>query len=214
MRNVGNSRLLWAAGKYLSAEEHLEQLGPSDTAVAARLRRSIRQTRRRLLKAASGTIQQRPARSHFRTVLVAVDGEPASRTVWRAAADLAVELGAKLVVLHVIDVLPFMTVASSLPEDDAWDLRRAQAERLLADVQSQYPAKVPVRQVIRLGEPRDGICATAKEWQADLVVVGSHQRLPLVEAMMGGTASYVERHVKCPVMLVPDNRPPVTTARR
>src|SRR6476619_4927251 len=89
MRHVGNSRLLWAAGKYLSAEEHLEQLGPSDTAIAARLRRSIRQTRRRLLLAATHTIQQRPTPSHFRTVLVAVDGEPASRAAWRVAADLA-----------------------------------------------------------------------------------------------------------------------------
>jgi len=214
MRHVGNSRLLWAAGKYLSAEEHLEQLGPSDTAIAARLRRSIRQTRRRLLLAATHTIQQRPTPSHFRTVLVAVDGEPASRAAWRVAADLAVELGAKLVVLHVIDVLPFISVASTLAEDHAWDLRRAQAEQMLTDVQSQCPAKVPVRQVIRLGEPREAICATANEWRADLVVVGSHQRLPLVEVMMGGTVSYVERHLKCPVVLVPELRNPLMNARR
>ena len=203
MRNTGNSRLLWQAGKYLTAEEQLDQLSAGDATIAARLRRSIRQTRRRLLKA-TRSIERRPGPAHFRTVLVAVDGDPASHAAWRAAADLAIEMGAKLVLLHVIDVLPFLSVTCALTDDDNWALRRAQAERLLADVQSNYPATVPVREVIRLGEPRQGILATAREWHADLVVVGSHQRLPLVDAMMGGTAAYVERHLKCPVVLVPE----------
>jgi nucleotide-binding universal stress UspA family protein len=205
MRNSGNSRLLWAAGKYLTAEEQLEQLEPGDSAIAARLRRSIRQTRRRLLKA-TRSIQHRPGPTHFRNVLVAVDGDAASCAAWRAAADLAMELGAKLILVHVIDVLPFISTSRALADDgdDGWTLRRAQAERLLSEVQSSYPAKVPVREVIRLGEPREGILATAREWHADLVVIGSHQRLPLVEAMMGGTTAYVERHLKCPVVLVPE----------
>src|SRR6478672_8649214 len=77
MRNSGNSRLLWAAEKYLRTEEKLDELDTADAAIAARLRRSIRHTRRRLLKA-TPAMQRRPGLAHFRTVLVAVDGEPAS----------------------------------------------------------------------------------------------------------------------------------------
>jgi nucleotide-binding universal stress UspA family protein len=197
-----NSRLLWAAGKYLSAEERLDRLTSADAAIAARLRRSIRQTRRKLLKA-TGSNKQRPGPNHLRCVLVAVNDDPASRAAWRAAVDLATETGAKLVLLHVIEVSPSVRATCPIIDGDPWALRRAQAEQLFADIQAEYPATIPVRKVTRIGEPHEEIIETVREWHADLVVLGSHQRLPLLDIMMGSTTHYVSRHSKCPVVLVP-----------
>ncbi|MEM7592653.1 MAG: universal stress protein, partial [Cyanobacteria bacterium P01_A01_bin.83] len=52
------------------------------------------------------------------------------------------------------------------------------------------------------GQPAQQICESAKEWQADLIVIGSHGRKGLNELIVGSVSNYVSHHVPCAVLLV------------
>jgi nucleotide-binding universal stress UspA family protein len=48
----------------------------------------------------------------------------------------------------------------------------------------------------------DGILSAAREWSADVIVIGTHGRGGVVRLVMGSTADAVVRHAPCPVMIV------------
>ncbi|NJM99940.1 MAG: universal stress protein [Phormidesmis sp. RL_2_1] len=54
----------------------------------------------------------------------------------------------------------------------------------------------------RTNEPGKGICQAAKSWQADLIVMGSHQRKGFQELLLGSVSNYVMHHAPCSVMVV------------
>lgn len=59
-----------------------------------------------------------------------------------------------------------------------------------------------VRTEVLAGSPRRSINAFAKEWQADLIMVGSHERSQLQHLCLGRTAQSVMRHAPCSVEIV------------
>ena len=56
--------------------------------------------------------------------------------------------------------------------------------------------------VQEIGQPAQQICESASEWQADLIVIGSHGRKGLNELIVGSVSNYVSHHVPCAVLLV------------
>jgi nucleotide-binding universal stress UspA family protein len=58
-----------------------------------------------------------------------------------------------------------------------------------------------------LGDPRSALVETAKEEDADLVVVGSHGRTGLGKLLLGSVASHVVSHAPCSVLVVKLKRP-------
>jgi nucleotide-binding universal stress UspA family protein len=63
-----------------------------------------------------------------------------------------------------------------------------------------------VQTTVLAGSPRRTINAFAKGWQADLIMVGSHERSPLARLCLGGTAQSVMRHAPCSVEIVGSRR--------
>jgi nucleotide-binding universal stress UspA family protein len=59
-----------------------------------------------------------------------------------------------------------------------------------------------VRTEVVEGSPRRTINAFAKEWRADLVMVGSHERSQLARLCLGSTAQSVMRNAPCSVEIV------------
>lgn len=53
-----------------------------------------------------------------------------------------------------------------------------------------------------VGSPGRSICQAAKAWEADLIVVGSHQRKGLSEMILGSVSNYVLHHAPCSVLVV------------
>lgn len=61
--------------------------------------------------------------------------------------------------------------------------------------------------VVREGNPGKTIVNEAKEWDADLIVVGAHGLTGLESLVMGNVARYVVDHAPCSVEVVrPQNR--------
>lgn len=52
------------------------------------------------------------------------------------------------------------------------------------------------------GDVRSGILDIAVEWQAELIILGSHGRTGLRRFTLGSVAETVSRHARCSVMIV------------
>jgi nucleotide-binding universal stress UspA family protein len=63
-------------------------------------------------------------------------------------------------------------------------------------------AGVPISSRLVEGYPDEGVLREAKEWQADLIVIGSHGRRGLSHVLLGSVAEKVIRHASCPVLVV------------
>jgi len=53
-----------------------------------------------------------------------------------------------------------------------------------------------------VGDPGRQICQVAQDWQADLIVIGRHNRSGLSELWVGSVSNYVMHHAKCSVIVV------------
>jgi nucleotide-binding universal stress UspA family protein len=58
---------------------------------------------------------------------------------------------------------------------------------------------------VEVGDIRETIIASASDWGADLIVVGSHGERGIRQFLLGDVAEFVARHAKCSVQIV---RPP------
>ncbi|WP_235111848.1 universal stress protein [Acaryochloris sp. 'Moss Beach'] len=54
----------------------------------------------------------------------------------------------------------------------------------------------------KFGNPRQEICDFAKEWNADLILMGSRGHSGVKELVLGSISNYVVHHALCSVMVV------------
>ena len=159
-------------------------------------------------RAAEATVTSVPFR-----ILVALDYSGHAAWSVRAAVQLAIPTCAELVLLHVINPGAALTAESALAysydEVRAAQLRKADA--LLTSAAKLVPVTVPVEELVREGDAAAEIVAAAREWEADLIVLGTRGRGRFATFLLGSTAEEVIRHARCPVVSVghdPDAPPP------
>src|SRR5207244_977811 len=76
-------------------------------------------------------------------------------------------------------------------------------EQLVASVaNSVEKSRVKVETAVREGDPASTIVEQAREWQADLIVVGSHGYTGLKRLVLGSVAQSVVGHAPCSVEVV------------
>ena len=139
-----------------------------------------------------------------KTILVPTDLSDGANV----ALDLACELAAKLdATVHLLNAIAFPTMA--VPElgvgmttslIDEMIQENQKALDALADSKRLH-AKIG-KVVLKTGDARDAINATAKELGADLIVMGTHGRRGISRALLGSVAETVVRSAPCPVLTV------------
>ena len=150
----------------------------------------------------------------FKQILVAIDQSPQASAVFNRALDLAQKLGANLVVFHCfsrsLEDAPTYTDLYGHPltyfsESQREDLRREiqqVQERLQDYCQQAIDRGISTEIDGGVGAPGPLICEKAKDWQADLIVVGHRGRTGLSEALLGSASNYVVHHTPCSVLVV------------
>lgn len=155
----------------------------------------------------------------FDKILVAIDTSSSSRAVFEAALTLAKQTQASLMLLHVLApdsqdyaALPPTLVPYSYPiiTDEVMRYYREQweaAERKgltilqsLADEASRAGVAVEFSQ--NVGNPSQWICDLAKDWQADLIIMGRRGHSGFSELFLGSVSNYVMHHACCSVLTV------------
>jgi nucleotide-binding universal stress UspA family protein len=108
---------------------------------------------------------------------------------------LAVRLGAELSLLHV--VAP--TESQRMLDEDIERARRELQCRATPPVWDRGPSP---RVDVRSGNAARVLIETARELDAALVVVGTHRRRPMRDALAGTLAERLLRQLECPVLIV------------
>lgn len=137
-------------------------------------------------------------------ILVAVDDSPDALAATRLSVGLARDLHASLRAVHV-RADHGLEAAISTASGTPLGVRRGQAEgALLARVTSMAAADgVVVGTVLLTGRVGAALLGAAREWDADLVVIGKSGRQAVGDPYVGSLTRHVLEFADQPVVVVP-----------
>lgn len=141
----------------------------------------------------------------FTRVLCPTDFSDCSAAAVTYAAALAASYGARLRLLYVLSPFPVVAPAADLPIDSrVWLSLEAQGRQDLdAEAARIRRPGVEIETEMRQGDAVTEILHAADEWQADLVVLGTHGRGGFERLVLGSVAEKVLRKAACAVTTVP-----------
>jgi universal stress protein F len=135
-------------------------------------------------------------------ILVALDSSERAPMVLAAARHLAELSDARLVIYRAITVPPDMpSEVFELTDIRLEDYLQNNARETLARLTSDVPPERIERIITNLATPWDGICRSARECDADLIVLGSHGYGGL-DRLLGTNAGKVVNHADRNVLVV------------
>ena len=144
----------------------------------------------------------------IKIILVPVDFSENSQVAFEAAYDLALQLGAKLYVLHVQDestlriaIKEELLSQCSTDEELQSSVERLTEERFSKMFSSMDTSKVAIEHTSRRGDSDREIVAYAREIEADMIVIG-RRGAGIISAVLGSVAESVIRKSPCPVLVV------------
>lgn len=139
-------------------------------------------------------------------LLVATDFSGTSQEALRVARDLALALGARVLLLHVIADparLPWSIDAGPAIVDleHSWREHAARGLQQARDAAGFLPERTEM--TVAMGDPAHEIVAAAAARRADFIVLGTHGHGLVARLVMGSVADKVLRHADRPVLIVP-----------
>lgn len=138
----------------------------------------------------------------FQKVLVAVDSSAVAARAADVGAELARSLGAQLAFIHAVDPSQGYAPESGVPTAALIALAERDGKRLLEQFQKRAGDVQPALTFATVGKPASEIVNAAKDWPADVIVIGSHGRSGITRVLLGSVAEGVMRHAPCPVLVV------------
>jgi nucleotide-binding universal stress UspA family protein len=132
-------------------------------------------------------------------ILVATDFSAQASNALQWARSLASAFGAKLVLLHVIDIFSLAETGAVMAGSDPLHLIREQAYKCMGELKALIP---DAETVVREASPRPVVVDAALELKCQMIVMGTHGRSGLAHLLLGSVAEYVVRNSKLPVLTV------------
>jgi len=143
----------------------------------------------------------------YKKILVPVDGSETSNAGLNEAIGLANTLGARLRVVHVVDLAPILNIPEGGTDFGALENEVKRAGAKIIDTALATTARHGLRADSAMPSTQGAlvaqcIVAEAKRFRADLIVIGTHGRSGLRRMLMGSNAELVVRSTQAPVLLV------------
>lgn len=143
----------------------------------------------------------------FERVMIAVDGSKPSTDALHLGADLARRFGAAIAIVHVLDFVKGFAPELGIVDERIIEGQRVAGQAVLDTAHHAIcPAGdagvLPVTRLLREGDPASEIVAAANQWQADVIIIGTHARGPVGRFLLGSTAEAVVRRAHCPVLTI------------
>lgn len=142
----------------------------------------------------------------YQRIMVAIDGSATAERGLEEAMKLARDQKAQLAIVHVIDLVitygagqligNYVEVAREFGKEVvARALEKARAAGLAPEIQSP--------EIVTAGyHVADTVAQLARDWKADLLVVGTHGRRGVSRLLVGSVAERIVRVAPCPLLLV------------
>jgi universal stress protein A len=141
-------------------------------------------------------------------ILVPVDFSDGSLEALRYAMRLAEPLGARLIVLHVVEVILHYAAAVDILLEEQLRATRRRLSQLLEELRLGK-----AHGIVQVGVPYRVIVDTAGRLGAELIVMGTHGRSGVSRFLAGSVAERVVRMAKCPVLTVSARKPEARPSR-
>lgn len=149
--------------------------------------------------------------SQLHKILIAIDDSTYSEIAATYGFELARKLSADVALLHVNEMpvrtsfgIDPMLNDTSLVMPEMMQIQEETSKNLLARISEAYGSESNIFTFLKIGNPRDEIIATANEWDADMIILGTHGRTGLDHFISGSVAESVVRKAKCPVLIIPN----------
>jgi nucleotide-binding universal stress UspA family protein len=138
----------------------------------------------------------------MKKVLITLDDGAAAEKIATAGFELGKQLNAEIAIVSVVDPTFLSTGGSITPkqmEEIVRDDFKKTQQKLIDKVFQNYS----VTTFVEIGNPYEEILKKAEEWNADLIVLGTHGRTGLTHLLMGSVAEKVIRHSIKPLYVIP-----------
>lgn len=157
----------------------------------------------------------------FRKILVAIDTSETSKQAFAQAVFLAKATAAHLMLVNVWSPAGLNTGYPNLVFPSAenayiglqteafqdymqqWEVLQKEGLELLQSCAEEATALgIPTEYTQPLGDPGKEICEVARNWGANLIIIGRRGRTGLSELILGSVSNYVTHHAHCSVLTV------------
>jgi nucleotide-binding universal stress UspA family protein len=135
-------------------------------------------------------------------ILIPVGEKTKTERALEVGSAMAKELGADIRLVHVIDPRQASAPEGGVSREVVLaDIREA-GQEILNAARMRLPAHVAVDTALVEGKPANAITDAARQWGADMIVIGTHGRTGLRRLLLGSVAETVMRQAPCPVVTV------------
>ena len=138
----------------------------------------------------------------FRRILIAIDGTAIAARAAGVGIELARSLGAEVALVHVVDAALGSAPETGISPASLLADFEQEGRKLLAEFRQRAALQPAPLEFLPIGKPGAEIVKAAKDWPADVIVMGSHGRGGLTRLLFGSVAETVMRHAPCPVLVV------------
>jgi nucleotide-binding universal stress UspA family protein len=140
-------------------------------------------------------------------ILIATDHSQCAHAALQSVAARPWPGHSEFKVLHVIERLPLLLGRELTTNDQAieavWSARQDEAKGLVEKAAEKLRREgLNVTTALVEGDPKSQIIDVARDWHADLIVLGSHGWKGLYRFTMGSVSEAVVRHAHCSVEIV------------
>ncbi len=141
----------------------------------------------------------------IKKILCPVDFSECSERALNYVCAFAEAYDAEVRLLHVLEAAGAVFAYNELdvPEPELAQRLQAEYEERLRELTERIVRKgFSVSSEMVFGKPSVEIIQQARDWQADMIVLGTHGRTGLEHVLLGSVAEKVVRKAPCPVLTV------------
>jgi nucleotide-binding universal stress UspA family protein len=147
-------------------------------------------------------------------ILIATDGSETAAVAAKSVASRPWPVGSEIKIISVAElVLAGQEIINSSSSpiypisllEQIWSDSREHAREAVAQVRTILEAtkmRIVQEEPVPEGDPRVILLKQAKEWDADLIVLGSHGRRGLDRLLMGSVSEAIALHAQCSVEII------------
>lgn len=158
-------------------------------------------------------LEEKSQKTDSLKILVATDGSSYAEAAIDYAANWIWPTNSELRVITVIE--PLSTLGPHTTHYQlASELLTASQKLVISAAEKLRKTKLTVSYHVRGGFAADEIITEAKEWEADVIIVGTHGRRGISRFLLGSVAENVAAHAPCSVTIVKHpNRQPIANVK-
>jgi nucleotide-binding universal stress UspA family protein len=135
-------------------------------------------------------------------ILIAIDDGPISEKVALNGFQLGQQLNADIALISITDTA-LMRNADDVTQDEMENMAKSELRKNQQMLIDKVFKDFKVSTFVEDGKPYEMILKVADEWEADLIVLGTHGRTGLKHLLVGSVAEKVMRHSAKPLVIIP-----------